>query len=327
MIKKVVLSFPVDATDRSLTYDLVKLYDIRINILKAEIQAGKSGNLLVELEADTDKLDQGIAYLIENGVTVSPVSSKVSYDASLCIDCRKHFRQDRWSYFTIAYKETDLCIGVDRGSWQPEIPVCAERFVRELRTDMDRWIGSHPDYAQALTPFQASGDAPGIFKEMSRVTQTSGIGPMSAVAGAVALKVGENLKKRFGIKEVIVENGGDIYADLCQDMDISVFAGSSPLSEKVGLHIEAAYAPLGICTSSGTVGPSLSFGKADAVMIVCSDVMLADTYATAFANTIQTAEDVQTCIEKIREQEDILAAIAIKDDKLGICGNFELKLF
>ena len=70
MIKKVVLSFPVDATDRSLTYDLVKLYDIRINILKAEIQAGKSGNLLVELEADTDKLDQGIAYLIENGVTV-----------------------------------------------------------------------------------------------------------------------------------------------------------------------------------------------------------------------------------------------------------------
>ena len=132
---------------------------------------------------------------------------------------------------------------------------------------MDRWIGSHPDYAQALTPFQASGDAPGIFKEMSRVTQTSGIGPMSAVAGAVALKVGENLKKRFGIKEVIVENGGDIYADLCQDMDISVFAGSSPLSEKVGLHIEAAYAPLGICTSSGTVGPSLSFGKADAVMI------------------------------------------------------------
>ena len=83
MIKKVVLSFPVDATDRSLTYDLVKLYDIRINILKAEIQAGKSGNLLVELEADTDKLDQGIAYLIENGVTVSPVSSKVSYDEPL----------------------------------------------------------------------------------------------------------------------------------------------------------------------------------------------------------------------------------------------------
>ena len=87
MIKKVVLSFPVDATDRSLTYDLVKIYDIRINILKAEIQAGKSGNLLVELEADEERMQQGIAYLEECGVTVSPVSSKVSYDESLCIDC------------------------------------------------------------------------------------------------------------------------------------------------------------------------------------------------------------------------------------------------
>lgn len=87
MIKKVVLSFPVDATDRSLTYDLVKLYDIKINILKAEIQAGKSGNLLVELEAEADKLEEGIQYLIRNGVSVSPVSSKVSYDETRCIHC------------------------------------------------------------------------------------------------------------------------------------------------------------------------------------------------------------------------------------------------
>ncbi len=87
MIKKVILFFPVDATDRSLTYDLVKLYDIRINILKAEIQAGKSGSLLVELEADENKLEQGTAYLTECGVTVSPVSSKVSYDESRCINC------------------------------------------------------------------------------------------------------------------------------------------------------------------------------------------------------------------------------------------------
>lgn len=87
MIRKVILSFPVDATDRSLTYDLVKQFDIRINILKAEIQAGKSGSLLVELEAEEELLAKGIAYLTDNGVTVSPVSSKVSYNADLCINC------------------------------------------------------------------------------------------------------------------------------------------------------------------------------------------------------------------------------------------------
>ncbi len=87
MIKKLILTFPVDATDRSLTYDLIKTYDIRINILKAEIQAGKSGNLLVELEADEQRLEEGIRYLADNGVTVSPVSSKISYDEAKCINC------------------------------------------------------------------------------------------------------------------------------------------------------------------------------------------------------------------------------------------------
>ncbi len=87
MIKKLVLSFPVDATDRSLTYDLVKRYDIRINILKAEIEAGKSGKLLVELEAEEEQLEKGITYLEENSVTVSPLASKISYDKSRCINC------------------------------------------------------------------------------------------------------------------------------------------------------------------------------------------------------------------------------------------------
>lgn len=87
MIKKVVLSFPVDATDRSLMYDLVKRYDIRINMLKAEIEAGKSGKLLVELEADELLLEQGLVFLTDNGVTVSPLASKISYDESRCINC------------------------------------------------------------------------------------------------------------------------------------------------------------------------------------------------------------------------------------------------
>lgn len=87
MIKKVVLSFPVDATDRSLMYDLVKRYDIRINILKAEIEAGKSGKLLVELEADDLLLEQGLTFLTDNGVTVSALASKISYDESRCINC------------------------------------------------------------------------------------------------------------------------------------------------------------------------------------------------------------------------------------------------
>lgn len=110
-------------------------------------------------------------------------------------------------------------------------------------------------------------------------------------------------------------------------MDIAVFAGASPLSERVGLRIRAEEGPVGICTSSGTVGPSLSLGKADAVMVVCRDAALADTYATAFANEIQSADDIPACLKRMKQKEDILAAIAIKEDKIGISGIFELILF
>lgn len=240
---------------------------------------------------------------------------------------RSHFRQDRWEYFVIKHKETDLWIGVDKDSYHPRMLSFTQQLVVELRNKMDGWITRHPEYARALIPHSATPDAPVIFHDMSAAAERSGIGPMSAVAGAVAQRVGKILKAEFKTREVIVENGGDIYTDICEDMDISVFAGTSPLSEKVGLHIEATHAPLGICTSSGTVGPSLSFGKADAVMIICRDTLLADTYATAFANIVQTPEDINPCLEKIRQQEEIIAAMVIKEDKIGICGQFELKIF
>lgn len=87
MIQKVILSFPAEVTNRSLTYDLIKKYDIRINILKAEIEAGRSGNLLAELDAPQEALEAGISYLEENGISVNPVANKVSYNSAECIDC------------------------------------------------------------------------------------------------------------------------------------------------------------------------------------------------------------------------------------------------
>ena len=193
----------------------------------------------------------------------------------------------------------------------------------ELRRSMDAYLLMDPAYKAALTPYDAGLEAPDILKEMSRISHKTGIGPMSAVAGAVAKRVAEFL----GTKEVIVENGGDIYAQAASDMDISVFAGQSPLSEKIGLHIPAEDFPLGICTSSGTVGPSLSLGRADAVMIVCKDVLLADSYATAMANRIKTVSDLQPVIDRISNIPDILGAIAVKDDRMAITGRFELRLF
>ena len=236
---------------------------------------------------------------------------------------RSRFSDDERRWFCVKFLESDLWIGVDSGSYRASMEADTYAMLVELRRSMDAYLLMDPAYKAALTPYDAGLEAPEILKEMSRVSHKTGIGPMSAVAGAVARHVAEFL----GTKEVIVENGGDIYAQACSDMDISVFAGQSPLSEKIGLHIPAADFPLGICTSSGTVGPSLSLGHADAVMIVCKDVMLADSYATAMANRIKSVNDLQPVIDRISAISEILGAIAVKDDRMAITGQFELRLF
>lgn len=236
---------------------------------------------------------------------------------------RSRFSDDGRRWFCVKFLESDLWIGVDCGSYRASMEDEVYAFLVDLRRQMDAYLLMDPQYKSALTPYDAGLEAPGILKEMSRVSHKTGIGPMSAVAGAVAKHVADFL----GTKEVIVENGGDIYAKATSDMDISVFAGQSPLSEKVGLHIPAAAFPCGICTSSGTVGPSLSLGRADAMMIVCQDVLLADSYATAMANRIKTVNDLQPVIEQIQNIPEILGALAVKDDKLAVCGLYELRLF
>ena len=240
---------------------------------------------------------------------------------------RSRFAGDNRRWFSVKFLESDLWIGVDSGSYSQSMEADTYTLLVDLRRAMDAYLLMDPQYKAALQPYDAGLEAPDILKEMSRVSHKTGIGPMSAVAGAVALKVAEFLKSRYGVKEVIVENGGDIYADATADMDIAVFAGQSPLSEKVGLHIPASAFPCGICTSSGTVGPSLSLGKADAMLIVCRDVLLADSYATAMANRIKTVNDLQPVIEQIQNIPEILGALAVKDDKLAVCGLYELRIF
>ncbi len=240
---------------------------------------------------------------------------------------RGEFSNEGRKSFCVKFLETDLWIGVDSGSYSSSMQSDVSGWIVGLRREMDACILADPEFRTSLVPYDAAPYAPDVMRHMSEVSHRTGIGPMSAVAGAFSEYVAVRLREKYGCSEVIVENGGDIYADSNSDMDISVFAGKSPLSEKVGLHIPAGDFPLGICTSSGTVGPSLSFGRADAVMIVCRDVLLADSYATAFANRIREVKDLQPVIDRISMHDDILAAIAVKDDRMAVCGRYELRVF
>jgi ApbE superfamily uncharacterized protein (UPF0280 family) len=148
------------------------------------------------------------------------------------------------------------------------------------------------------------------------------VGPMAAVAGAIAEWVSKDLLKLS--REVIIENGGDIYLTTSQERTIGIYAGSSPLSLKIGIVIRPEETPLGVCTSSGIVGPSLSFGKADAVCILSKSAALADAAATAVGNILQEKKDVERGLERGREIEGVLGTLIIMGEKMGVWGNIRL---
>jgi hypothetical protein len=145
---------------------------------------------------------------------------------------------------------------------------------------------------------------------------------MAAVAGAMAESVSKDLLKLS--KEVIVENGGDIYLTTSKERTIGIYAGDSPISLKVGIVISPEETPLGVCTSSGKVGPSLSFGKADAVCILAKSSALADAAATAVGNVVREKKDISLGLGRAREIEGILGTLIIVEEKMGIWGRIQL---
>jgi ApbE superfamily uncharacterized protein (UPF0280 family) len=157
---------------------------------------------------------------------------------------------------------------------------------------------------------------------MAEAARAAHVGPMAAVAGAIAEAVGNDLL--LYSPEVIVENGGDIYMKSLQQRHVGIYAGSSPFTGKIALKISPEDTPLGICTSSGTVGHSLSLGVADAVIVLAPSTALADALATAIGNRIKKSEDIDTEIKKARETEGITGLVIIKDDRIGFWGTISL---
>lgn len=219
--------------------------------------------------------------------------------------------------FHVVVKETDLYI---RASSNLENE--AHNLVMKYRHILEGYIDQHPIFATSLKPITVAEDAPTIIKEMSIAAARVGVGPMAAVAGAIAQSIGEELL--LYSPEIIIENGGDIYLKGLKDRTVAIYAGDSPLSGKIGLEIKAAETPLSICTSSGTVGHSFSLGKADAVVVASRSAALADAAATAICNMIIQPEDIQTGINFTSQIDDLLGVVIIKDDKIGIWGNLTI---
>lgn len=220
-------------------------------------------------------------------------------------------------YFGVCVMETDLLIGA-----KSDLTKEAGAVVRKYRRQLEEYIARQPKFLTSLEPVEPLPGAPDIAVRMCTAAKAAGVGPMAAVAGAFSQIVGEELLA--WTDEVIVENGGDIYIKSNIGRIAGIYAGESSLSGRLGVMVPSAVSPLGICTSSGTVGHSLSFGKADAAVILAKDAYLADAVATAVCNRVKTPEDISAAIEFGSTIEGVIGIVIIIGDKLGAWGKAEL---
>ncbi len=218
-------------------------------------------------------------------------------------------------------KETDLHIQADR-----DIQKRVEDLVFESRLQLEAHIMKSPRFFSSLIPIPKDCTAPPLIQEMYDSSQKAGVGPMAAVAGGVAEYVGNKLLDE-GVGELIIENGGDIFLFRSIPSLISIFAGESPLSGKVGIELSPPM-PWGICTSSGTVGHSLSMGKADSVTVIARSTPLADAAATRIGNEVNRVgpvkESVDHALQVARDIEGVVGVVVICGDVLGAIGDVKL---
>jgi len=204
----------------------------------------------------------------------------------------------------------------------------AKKELFNQRELLEEYIANHKKFLTSFAPVEARSDHE-IIKLMSNASYHCNVGPMAAVAGALAdlmLKVMKQKDNSFSnpAKVALVENGGEIGIDSEQSMRIALYAGYNELNSNIGFLIEKNDCPIGIATSSATIGHAISFGEADAVTIFAKNATLADAAATKIANLVK-GKDIEKSIKKgldaVDDLVDVRGAFISRENKIGKTGN------
>jgi len=219
--------------------------------------------------------------------------------------------------FEVVVEQTNLYIRAKRNLKEKAL-----RSVTKHRRSLEEYIQHHPLFLTTLEPYPVEPTAPAIVREMSEAGCIASTGPMAAVAGAIAEAVGRDLLP-FS-PEIIVENGGDIFLKTSWKRLVGIYAGESSFTGKIALEIKPGETPLGICTSSASIGHSLSLGCADAVVVLSPSTSLADAAATTIGNMVKNAAAIPRAIDRAKNIPGLRGVIIIVGEEMGMWGRVKI---
>jgi uncharacterized protein len=224
--------------------------------------------------------------------------------------------KDKFSW-NVKYRYSDLFVVSNKDISLEILPILFDFY-----KIIDKFTESHPSFLKTFNSYISDNEFPGIIKKMCDQSAVFNVGPMASVAGAVCEYLAGGLSK--DVSYLAIENGGDIYIKSPNDITAGLFAKNKYFNDSIKIKIKKEMLPCGIASSSGTLGHSISLGKADLAAVVCRSAILADSAATAVGNMINTKEDIEKTINHFKNFKEIEGLVLIKDDKIGLFGNIEL---
>ncbi len=192
------------------------------------------------------------------------------------------------------------------------------RSLLHSRNVLETYIQNHPGFQDTHVPYSLCEKTPDPVQSMILETAKVGVGPMASVAGAFA-ETALRAMADAGAEQAVVDNGGDIAFLIREPVRVGIYAGRSSI-RNLAMDVRPREGVFGICTSSGTVGPSFSYGLADAAVVVSKNVVLADAAATALGNRVREDVDLSTCFDFMNTLPEIEGALVVFRDKIALWG-------
>jgi L-aspartate semialdehyde sulfurtransferase ferredoxin len=84
---RVVLSFPPNRVEDPVIYRLIKNHGLMVNILRATIDPGKQGRMVLEMSGEEKELSAGLNYLEGMEVRVEPLGQEITHLHERCMNC------------------------------------------------------------------------------------------------------------------------------------------------------------------------------------------------------------------------------------------------
>ena len=215
--------------------------------------------------------------------------------------------------FGLSYRESILTVVCDDG-----LRDAAFDAMMEARYSVESKISEDPFFGITYDPYPASSGDDELVRRMCDASAVAGVGPMAGVAGAVAVHIAERLVE-MGSSYAVVENGGDIAFYSPEPRLVGIFA-DHPVFRDLAFSVSSDRI-VGICSSSRTVGPSVSFGTSSISTVFSDDVILADCCATALGNLVRDEASIQGAVEDIGSRAGVRGCMACCGDKVAMFGD------